>query len=540
MKKILLTICMAGSSFLAFSQFTPNNLVVLRAGDGTTSTGIPVSLLEYNKTDAGQTSPVTTINVPSSTNVNEPEKFVLHNRNTGNIDGALSLSPNGEYLTFAGYNAIVGHSGPASVTTNPATEGNIQRSVAIVNAAGSVTLKNIFVPGAVAIRTAVALDTNLWVAGGNSFTVRWLNLNNPVANTQVAPVNPYSGNNLHIFKGKIYCSNSSTSGTSVTGLYVIDSLYNTAKSATKLNLPGEGSAPNGFVLFDTNNDGNPDLLYLADESVGLQKFSFDGTNWSARGVYAVPAGSSSKLLRGLAGYYNEENNTYVVYGNTNTSVIEFVDNAVPAAPMEISSRILVASAGTNYVFRGISFTPGSTILPVKLTSFNSKKVGNHVQLRWTTASEKGNSHFEILRSGTGKEFNNIGRVKGAGDSNQEIKYAYTDYNPLNGVNYYKLKQVDLNGESEESFVISETFHLGEATFSVVVKENTIELLAYSGKLSEAEISITDISGKTIQNINVPLIIGNNSLEIPVINLQRRVYIATLSSDGQVKRIKFIK
>jgi len=84
--------------------------------------------------------------------------------------------------------------------------------------------------------------------------------------------------------------------------------------------------------------------------------------------------------------------------------------------------------------------------PVELTSFDAAVKSDHVKLSWATASELNNSHFVLEKSLDGKQFSKIGIVNGKGNSSSYQEYSYLDMDPYNGINYYRLKQVDYNGE----------------------------------------------------------------------------------------------
>lgn len=85
------------------------------------------------------------------------------------------------------------------------------------------------------------------------------------------------------------------------------------------------------------------------------------------------------------------------------------------------------------------------ILPVELTDFSGvDKFGRNV-LNWTTASEHQNDYFFLERSSDLKEWEMIGKVSGAGDSEVEQHYAFLDTEYSKGINYYRLSQVDYNG-----------------------------------------------------------------------------------------------
>lgn len=99
------------------------------------------------------------------------------------------------------------------------------------------------------------------------------------------------------------------------------------------------------------------------------------------------------------------------------------------------------------------------ILPVKYTSFQAtfNPENRASDITWTTAKEWENSHFEIERAiGQVKDFDNIGTVEGMGFSDEPMDYAFSDKKlPLTGgVAYYRLKQVDFNGNFQFSEVLS--------------------------------------------------------------------------------------
>lgn len=85
--------------------------------------------------------------------------------------------------------------------------------------------------------------------------------------------------------------------------------------------------------------------------------------------------------------------------------------------------------------------------PVELSRFTARRVGESVVLQWRTARESLNDYFCIERSIAGGPFTPIGRVAGAGSSEQPRSYRYTDRAPTALVGYYRLRQVDLDGFS---------------------------------------------------------------------------------------------
>lgn len=88
----------------------------------------------------------------------------------------------------------------------------------------------------------------------------------------------------------------------------------------------------------------------------------------------------------------------------------------------------------------------NTVLPIELLYFNGDKASCHQNvLTWATATEINNDHFDIERSLDGINFIKIKEISGAINSLNIKTYNYIDSSPSNGINYYRLKQVDLDG-----------------------------------------------------------------------------------------------
>lgn len=96
-----------------------------------------------------------------------------------------------------------------------------------------------------------------------------------------------------------------------------------------------------------------------------------------------------------------------------------------------------------------------SVLPVELIYFRAepKKEQAQVELSWATASEKDNDYFTIERSKDGLRFHEIARIEGAGTHVGTLAYTHTDFTPLNGVAYYRLKQTDFDGKFSYSDLV---------------------------------------------------------------------------------------
>lgn len=98
---------------------------------------------------------------------------------------------------------------------------------------------------------------------------------------------------------------------------------------------------------------------------------------------------------------------------------------------------------------------GNVPLPVTLTSFKASMLGKEVILDWNTTDESKFSHFSIERSHDAKSFEAIDKVYAkATTTTDKTAYQFVDKTPNFGINYYRLRQVDIDGSYEYSRIIS--------------------------------------------------------------------------------------
>ena len=115
------------------------------------------------------------------------------------------------------------------------------------------------------------------------------------------------------------------------------------------------------------------------------------------------------------------------------------------------SAVTALSHGTRFTIgtTNISTTP----LPVELIAFHARPLLDRVQLDWATASETGSERFDIQRSADATTWEVIGSAPAAQNSVSRIVYEHTDHEPLPGISFYRLVQVDLDGSLAVSDVV---------------------------------------------------------------------------------------
>lgn len=114
-------------------------------------------------------------------------------------------------------------------------------------------------------------------------------------------------------------------------------------------------------------------------------------------------------------------------------------------PQKGSKKLVIPDqTGTEYILG----SGEETVMPIELLSFDAGIEGSDVNIDWTTTSELNNDFFTIERSRDGKEYEIVGTVDGAGNSDESLSYSFTDRNPMAGKSYYRLKQTDFDGKFE--------------------------------------------------------------------------------------------
>jgi|GEM_PF-5411171 len=140
-------------------------------------------------------------------------------------------------------------------------------------------------------------------------------------------------------------------------------------------------------------------------------------------------------------------------------------------------------------------------VPVELSAFNAIEKNGKVALEWKTESEKNSFGFEIERSRDRKQFNRIGFMAGKGTTTAPEIYTFIDENVTPGMNYYRLKQVDLDGQFEYSDIIEiavnapSEYKLSQ-NFPNPFNSKTMISFAIPEK-AQVQIAVFDITGKSV-------------------------------------------
>jgi len=175
---------------------------------------------------------------------------------------------------------------------------------------------------------------------------------------------------------------------------------------------------------------------------------------------------------------------------------------------------------------------GNQVLPVSWLSIEAQSVEDGVELMWSTAQEINNDYFEIEKSLDAQHFIPIGRVKGAGSTYQVSSYSIIDYDPEVGINYYRVKQVDIDKQFEYSKVVSISFESEIAISNVFPNPITdnfyFEII--STEKSNLAISVFDLMGRKISEKQVAVGPGKARITVEADHLSQGVYFLSVEDD----------
>ncbi|WP_158277465.1 immunoglobulin domain-containing protein [Opitutus sp. ER46] len=332
---------------LTVAGFTPGNLVVVRVGDGSTgllNTGNPVFLDEFTTTGTR----VQSIALPAAVNgANQP--LILSG--TATSEGLMTRSVDGRYLVLVGYGAVPGT--PNLTTSSSAT---VNRVVARVAANGVIDTTTALTDAATGSnpRGAASVDgTSFWVTGGAG-GVRYAAFGGTTS-TQLTTT-PTNVRNVAVFGTQLYLS----TGSGTLRVASVGAGLPTTAGQVVTNLPGlptSSGSPYSFFLADLNPEvTGEDVLYIADDSGKILKYSLVAGVWTANGSV------SASSIRALDGRVS--GTTVTLYGASGASsgtgggnLYAFTDTTGYNATLTGTVTTL-ATAGTNTTFRGLAFAPG--------------------------------------------------------------------------------------------------------------------------------------------------------------------------------------
>lgn len=278
----------------------------------------------------------------------------------------------------------------------------------------------------------------------------------------------------------------------------------------------------------------------------------------AGGTLVQHISNSSWVVSTANGFNSSGSNISMRFGGTGFSPFLLVDlnislatnavgNFVAATsnntPLEVNRNGLSTSNLSNTFYIG-TVSNGTSPLPIELIYFEANCADRKAIINWATASENNNDFFTLERTQDGIIFQEVGTFQGAGNSSQTINYSYTDPDPLQGVNYYRLKQTDFNGMEEYFDVVSvDCFGNNVPNMAIYPNpagENITINLNIEVADDESFVAFYDLGGKLIKKVKCEKQV-NQLMHIDINELESGCYIVCLFNHNDFSQnARFIK
>ncbi len=284
----------------------------------------------------------------------------------------------------------------------------------------------------------------------------------------------------------------------------------------------------GFVLaFDNGNDGNFDVYIGVSRIEEISEFGiYVYTSDEEESPEFFPVSSTGSVLLHTEKHNAQTPDLEFVVEN----ISDYVDNVCGVDFTIFAGSYDDGPIGEDYMNGRLEICT----LPIELVEFNSLKNGRRVQLNWTTATENNNAYFEIQHAtDVDSNFKSIGTVNGSGTTLSPTSYTFFHDTPVKGNNYYRIKQVDLNGVEWLSWVVT-IHHPGSGdgrTIDVFPNPNIGEFMIGLPDITaevEALIHIIDTKGAVVSETMTTLNRNSMTHPIDVKGLPKGVYHVSLT------------
>ena len=232
---------------------------------------------------------------------------------------------------------------------------------------------------------------------------------------------------------------------------------------------------------------------------------------------AISSGSTVSIEILNSGGPGAGHDQLILAGNTNLTGSTLTVTDDPAAPLGVYT-IMTTSTGTfsntfGTVNKPVNFNNpviglntitiekvSATPLPVQWGDFFVKADNQKIKLTWTTVQEVNTSHFVIERSSNGSDFAPIGNLPAQGNSNFSKTYTFTDATPVNGKNFYRIKQVDIDAKYDYSVI--RFLDLQVAGFVDIYPNPFANTLSVNVGSDNIKVIISDMTGKTVKSLKL--------------------------------------
>ncbi len=240
------------------------------------------------------------------------------------------------------------------------------------------------------------------------------------------------------------------------------------------------------------------------------------------------------------------NNTMLI--KTQVPVSDITPQQPQADKVEVAAVTRRQSYGNGYAvtavvstgFSGYGIGVINTALPVEWGKIAAKAKDNDVLIEWQTVSENNNSYFEVETGKNGTDFTSIATITAIGTSSTPNQYKYLHRDPASGKLYYRIRQVDRDGKSSYSPVVSVSIGNNNAykpTLYPVPSGSQLTIDFHKPALNP----VIEILSSDLKVLSVYRKRGAPSSEqIMIGHFPAGAYLARISFEGNTWLVRFIK
>ncbi len=232
----------------------------------------------------------------------------------------------------------------------------------------------------------------------------------------------------------------------------------------------------------------------------------------------------------------------VAIDSANTNNYNFTDyNVVDGSTSYYFAEITIA--GSSIITAPVWYTYNA-VLPVSLLDFKAAITTNKtVAISWATSAEINNKLFVVEKSSDGVHFTTLQSVTGVGNSTLQHNYVVFDNTPFDGITYYRLQQIDNDGKTTVSNVVSVNMNNAVINYFSVFPNPVNDQLTLNVNAKndqKATIVITDIFGRILQTKTLQLTKGNQLQRLAISQLAAGNYNVTIVFNNSKLTKKVVK
>jgi hypothetical protein len=489
----------------------------------------------------------------NTSHLNATGRYIKLARNFTNASGNATFNPTGSNLEFNG-------TGVQSFANSTGSNGWFD------NATGYFVLNNVIInqtdpyndyvdlAGSTGTDNNMRVNANLTLTSGRIFTNQWEVYNrnpfptavvtNPLCNPGVSgTINPVCNNSY--IEGN-HTRNVRRTGTNENYLFAVgQGGYSEFAYVKRLASSGGASTDtlrlravfnNWPVIPPVNGPVGIDCGGAADWST---KPVYDHGYWTIDSLTAIGTGGS------VIGNYdlNLKPNDAVVGNVDGAAVFWSVMKRTPSGTgtWTVNGNCATPPSTMYDVYRTSMFkfsdfavTQSGSVLPIELLFFNAEQTDDGVLCSWVTSTEINNDYFVVERSYDGKQYMELGRVKGAGNSSTTLNYSFLDRTVCQGLSYYRLKQVDYDGKTtyyNDRVVAVDC----KSRNPIVLRPNPAQTEIFSefqmSSDATVKLVVVDIMGQEVQSEAHDVLKGENLVKTEISKLAPGVYYMKIYKAG---------